>query len=197
MFNSLLFSSSKIIWAFILLGFDIIRTPRMSTIAVIFTLVVIDFITGIAKAKIQKIARTSEGYRKTIIKIMQYLIVPVVFWIASYYIKSHIPPDKETAESIQKLSVLLEKIGGWLMLFIVYIEITSIFENIYEIDKKGMFSMLLKPLLIILKFGIENNPISKLANKLTVETKDTKVIVETPKTTPTNITVESKPIETK
>lgn len=192
--NSLLFSSSKIVWGFILLGVDLLMTPRMTTIGIIFTLVVIDFITGIAKAKIQKVARTSEGYRRTIIKVLQYLIIPVVFWLAGYYVKTNLVGSPEDIETMKKVSLMLEKIGGWLMLFIIYIEVTSIFENVYEIDKKGMFAKLLKPILAILKFGFENNPIQRLADKLTIEAPDAKVTIENSASPePTKVTVETKP----
>jgi hypothetical protein len=53
------------------------------------------------------------------------------------------------------------------MLFIIYIEVTSIFENLYAIDNTSMISKYLyKPVLVILKFGIENNAVVKAADKI-------------------------------
>lgn len=193
-----IFLTAKICWASILLGIEYLLSPRMTTIAIVFVLVVIDFLTGITKAKIQGVARTSEGFRKTLIKVLQYTIVPLVFWLGGLYVNSHIVATDDQATMI-KISNLLKKAGGWIMLFIIYIEVTSIFENLYEIDKKGAFSKMLKPVLILLKFGIDNNPFKRAADKLIMENKDVKVTMEEDKTDSnitSSVTVEAKKPET-
>ena len=58
------------------------------------------------------------------------------------------------------------------MYFILYIEITSILENLYKVDgTSSIAKYIYKPLLTILKFGLENNPILDAADKLKKEHK--------------------------
>lgn len=185
---------AKISWGFFMLGIDLIATPRVTTIGLIIVLVAVDFITGIIKAKMNRVARTSEGFRKTLTKIMQYTIVPLMFWIGDVYARSHASTAPDPATMI-KVANLLKDSGGWVMLFIIYIEITSIFENLYEIDKKNAFANIIRPILVILKFGIENNPFRRAADKLIVENKDVKVTVQEDKTdnnVSSKVTVEAK-----
>ena len=124
MIHSTLFSTAKIFWGVTLLFIDVLIHPSFNMFFVVLGAILLDFITGIAKAKFQKIARTSEGYRRTVVKLMQYIVPILVIWIAS----KRVPGYEAT----------LKEIGGWLMLFITYIEVTSIFENLYEIDKKSV-----------------------------------------------------------
>lgn len=148
----------KLIWAGIILGIDLFVKPSFRLLLVVMIAVLIDFITGVIKAWFKKEARTSEGYRKTVVKFMQY-VVPV---IVLYFGSKRIPEHKE----------LLSSAYGYLLMFIIYIEATSIFENLYEIDKKTVISKYLyRPMLKVLKFGIENNPAVKAADKLKEDEK--------------------------
>lgn len=113
MIHSTLFSTAKIFWGVTLLFIDVLIHPSFNMFFVVLGAILLDFITGIAKAKFQKIARTSEGYRRTVVKLMQYIVPILVIWIAS----KRVPGYEAT----------LKEIGGWLMLFITYIEVTSIF----------------------------------------------------------------------
>lgn len=151
--KTVLFSTAKIFWGGTLLFIDVITAPSFNMLFVVLGAIALDFITGIAKAKSKKVARTSEGFRKTVVKLMQYLVPILALWVASKRV-----PGYETT---------LKEISGWLMLFITYIEVTSIFENLYEIDNKTVISKFVyKPALRLLKFGIENNPVTKAAEEL-------------------------------
>jgi phage-related holin len=151
--KTVLFTTAKIFWGGTLLFIDVITAPSFNMLFVVMGAIAIDFITGIAKAKAKKVARTSEGFRKTVVKLMQYLVPILVLWVASKRV-----PGYETA---------LKEISGWLMLFITYIEVTSIFENLYKIDNKTVIAKYVyKPALRLLKFGIENNAVVKAAEKL-------------------------------
>lgn len=144
---------AKIFWGGILLFIDIMTIPTFKLFYVLVAAIGIDFITGIIKAKMQKKARTSQGYRKTVVKLMQYIVPVVVIWMGS--------------KNIPEYANTLKEVGGWLMLFIVYIEGTSIFENLYEIDQKSIIAKwVYKPALKLLKFGIENNQVVKAAEEL-------------------------------
>lgn len=151
----------KLLWAGILLGIELLVHPSLSLLSVLFTVIGLDFITGIAKAKMNKVQRTSEGYRKTIIKLMQYMIPILLLYVAGKWIPEY--------------KFRLQQASGFVMMFIIYIEVTSICENLFEIDKKSPFSKyLIKPLLTILKFGIENNPITKAADQVEEQKKEKK-----------------------
>ena len=153
--KTILFSTAKLFWGGTLLFIDAagIIAPSFNMLFVVLGAIVLDFATGIVKAKAKGNARTSEGYRKTVVKLMQYLTPILVIWVAS----KRVPGYEDT----------LKQVAGWIMLFITYIEITSIFENLYEIDNKTVISKYVyKPALKLLKFGIENNPVSKAADEL-------------------------------
>lgn len=151
--KTVLFTTAKLFWGGTLLFIDVLTAPSFNMLFIVLGATVMDFITGVAKAKFQKKARTSEGYRKTVVKLMQYLVPVLVIWVASKRVPGY---EKQ-----------LTQIGGWLMMFITYIEATSIFENLYEIDKKSIIAKFVyRPALKILKFGIENNPVTVAADKL-------------------------------
>lgn len=143
----------KLLWGGILLGIDLMISPSFNLLTVVLILIALDFITGITKAKMKKKDRTSEGYRKTITKLLQYLVPILVLWVAGKYIPEH--------------KAMLQSASGYVMMFICYIEATSIFENLYEIDKTSVISRFLyKPMLKILKLGIEKNPVTEAADKI-------------------------------
>lgn len=144
---------AKLIWAGVLLGLEFFVKPSLDLLSVVGVMVILDFATGVTKAKFRKEERTSEGFRKTITKVMQYAIPVVALWFAG----KRIPEATKT----------LEMFSGFLMMFIIYVEATSIVENLYAIDNRSMLSKYLyKPLLAILKFGIEKNPVTGAADKL-------------------------------
>lgn len=150
MFTTSLFSTPKLAWAVFLLGIDFLVKPTFSLFSVMGIAIVLDFATGLLKAMFKKEARTSKGYRKTVVKLSQYLTPVLILYIAGKFIPEH--------------SVLLKQASGYVMMFVIYIECTSIFENLYEIDNKTVVAKFLyKPVLMLLKLGIENNPISKAA----------------------------------
>lgn len=149
----------KIVWAGILLGVEVILKPTLSLISVVFIAIAIDFLTGVVKAKFKKQARTSTGYRKTVTKLLQYIVPIIALEIGA----RNIPEIKNT----------LKQFSGYLMYFVLYVEFTSIIENLYEIDSKSMIAKFLyRPLLTILKVGIEKNPVTEAANKINNENKN-------------------------
>ena len=152
--------SPKLLWGGILLGLDLMINPSFKLLSVVLILIGLDLVTGVTKAKMKKIQRTSEGYRKTIVKLLQYLVPILVLYVAGKYIPEH--------------KKMLQSASGYVMMFICYIEATSIFENLYEIDKKSMIARFLyKPALTILKFGIERNPVAEAAEKIKPKTNET------------------------
>lgn len=127
--------------------------PNMNLLVWLSIAIVLDFITGVIKARVKNVARTSSGYRKTVTKFVQYagaIIAGVVL--------QHVGADNE------QLSVLFSWMNNGLVIFITYIEVTSVFENLYEIDSSTIISRYIyKPILQILTFQIKNNPVVKQA----------------------------------
>lgn len=156
---------AKLLWGVALLGIDLLVKPTFSLFTVVLIAICLDFATGLMKAAFKKEARTSQGYRKTVVKISQYMIPILLLYIAGKQIPEH--------------AALLKQASGYLMMFIIYIEATSVFENLYEIDKKTVVSKFLyRPALMILKFGIEKNAVVAAADKL--EEKNKKPANDTP-----------------
>ena len=114
--------------------------------------IVLDFITGIAKAVVTKQARTSSGFRKTITKFMQYggsIAVSIVL--------NHTAHQNNLVETARILTYL----NDGLVIFIIYIEVTSIFENLEACDNKSTFArFFIKPVLKLLTIQIKNNPLT-------------------------------------
>lgn len=158
-------TNPKLIWAGILLGIQVIVKPTFNFFFVVIIAIAIDFLTGIVKAKLKKQARTSTGYRKTVTKLLQYIVPIIALEIG--------------AKNIPEKSKLLHDCSGYLMYFILYIEFTSIIENLYEIDSKSLIARFLyKPLLTILKLGIEKNAVVQAAEKIELEKQATKTPAE-------------------
>ena len=160
MYQNQIIPMCKIFWGGTLLFIDVLTAPSFRLIFFVIGAMIIDFITGVTKSKIKKVARTSEGYRKTVIKFLQYIVPMAVLWACSAV----------TEEYRQQI----RGINGFFMLFVIYIEVTSIFENLYEMDKgtpvaKNVYRWALK----ILKLGLENNAVKKTADKLDQDNKTT------------------------
>ena len=135
--------------------------PNVSLLAVLFLVMVFDFITGVLKAKVLGMARTSDGFRKTIKKFTQYAFALLASYSLAYV------ANTKGGETIQHLTPYL--VDG-LSIFIVYIEITSIFENLYMIDSDSMISKyFFAPMLKMLTFQIKNNPVIKSAEQVEEE----------------------------
>jgi len=144
-------SAAIISLLFTFFGFTFDIKPNVPfLLAAVFIGMIIDFITGVIKAKFKGQERTSEGYRRTVKKVTQYFTAIGLSLGIQYLVKT----------TVTNSSADLQYISVFVCLFVLYIEITSILENLWEIDKTSTISkFLIKPLLIILKFGLENNPV--------------------------------------
>lgn len=123
----------------------------------------VDFLTGFTKAIILHEARTSSGLRKTITKFLQYggaLAVGVILSHAA---------EQNKMDAAQKL---LGYYNDGLVLFIIYTEVTSIFENLIACDSTSPIARyLFVPAHKILTVQIRNNPVVKAAEgvQLTID----------------------------
>lgn len=119
--------------------------------------IVVDFFTGVVKAAVLGRPITSNGFKQTVIKFLQYggaITVGIILNNAARH------------NNLDGIKSLLDYLNNGLVVFIIYIEVTSIFENIYECDKNSpMGRFFIKPILKVLTFQIKNNPVSKLSEE--------------------------------
>ncbi|MBI2283323.1 MAG: phage holin family protein [Bacteroidetes bacterium] len=140
--------------------------PTGTLMAAMAASIVLDFVTGLIKAVIAKDARTSQGYRKTVVKFMQYGGAVCVSMLMKFLMMR----SGETA--MQAISPYADYLNNGLLIFILFIEITSILENMYAIDNSSPFAQyFIKPLLSIMTVAIKNNSIAKKAAEQ-MEAKD-------------------------
>lgn len=132
--------------------------PSTSLLMTMGLAIVLDFVTGVIKAVVLKNDRTSEGYRRSVVKFTQYVGAVLVSMLLSYL--------AEQNQQFIQLQTYINYLGNGLLSFIIFIEATSVFENMYAIDNKTPFSRyFIKPLLKILTFQIANNPLTKIKDE--------------------------------
>jgi len=127
--------------------------------------IMLDFLTGVAKAVVLKKARTSSGFRMTIIKFMQY-----AGSLAAGIIISNAAKDNGFVD--------VGKLAGYfnegLIVFIIYIEVTSVFENLYAVDNTSAFArFFINPIYRILT--VQLGKLSRVADAAEAETKKTQI----------------------
>ncbi|GAA0561488.1 phage holin family protein [Chitinophaga japonensis] len=132
--------------------FKVIFLPDANLLAWVFISMLLDLITGVVKAVVLKQARTSSGYRKTVIKFTQYAGAIAVGIIL--------------ANTMQKDSAIVGYVNSALLILLIYIEATSIFENLYAIDNSSPFSRyFIAPILKLLTLAIKKSPLNQAAGK--------------------------------
>lgn len=123
--------------------------PLPALLAWLAISVLLDFATGISKSIYHQENRTSSQYRETVTKLFQYggvILVSII--ICSIALNQ---------KSVHFYDVILSHFNDTLLGFLIFIEVTSIFENIYAIDKVSKFSTyFIKPMLAVLTFSLEN-----------------------------------------
>jgi hypothetical protein len=121
--------------------------------------IALDFCTGLAKACVLKQARTSSGFRKTLIKFMQYGGTIGVGMILG---------NAAQQNSMTEVEGLLKYFNDALVIFIICTEVKSIFENLNEVDNKSVFARyFIQPIHALLSLRIKNNPLAKQAEEET------------------------------
>lgn len=98
----------------------------------------LDLITGVAKAVRNNVPRTSTGFRKTVVKFIQYggaIAIGIILANVSEFRKD------DSSEWIYKY------FSNTMLLFMIYIEIKSVFENLIEVSPDSDFTrFFLKPI---------------------------------------------------
>lgn len=122
--------------------------PSANLLAWVFLAMTLDLVTGVIKAVVMHDARTSSGYRKSVIKFTQYagaILVGVI-------LGNSLPRDYE----------IVGYVNDGILILLIYIEATSIFENLYAIDSTSPFSKyFISPILKVLTFAIKKTPLAQ------------------------------------
>lgn len=91
----------------------------------------LDLITGVAKAVRNNVPRTSTGFRKTVVKFIQYggaIAIGIILANVSEF------RNDDSSEWIYKY------FSNTMLLFMIYIEIKSVFENLIEVSPDSDFT---------------------------------------------------------
>lgn len=146
-----------IVGSLTLLNLNLSFLPKGSLVVVMGVVMIGDFITGVIKATMRNQARTSEGYRKTLTKFIQYGGAISISILLKY-----LTTINQADSEMKAIAPFLGYLNDGLLFFIVFIEITSILENLYAIDKHSPMALyIIKPLLRIMTFAIKNNSFVK------------------------------------
>ena len=128
--------------------FKLTFLPSANLLAWVFLAMTLDLITGVIKAVVLKEARTSSGYRKSVIKFTQYAGAILVGMIMG----NALPKEYE----------IVGYVNDGILILLIYIEATSIFENLYAIDSTSPFSKyFISPILKLLTFAIKKTPLAQ------------------------------------
>lgn len=128
-----------------------ILLPKFSLLVWVLILMVADLVTGILKAKLTKEPITSEKARRTIIKFLQYFgcLGLVVVMINQN-------PDNATFIEVMNWA----KDG--VTILILYIELLSVFENLYAMDKTTKIALyFIRPIYWLLSLAVKDNPLRR------------------------------------
>lgn len=124
--------------------------PNAELLGWVFIAILADFLTGIIKAKLLKIPITSSGFRKSVTKTLQYLGMIICGMIL--------------VNTIKEQNELTKWIHDGMLMFIIYVEVYSIFENLYNMSPNSKAAVIVfKPIMAILSLSFTKNPFAKLA----------------------------------
>lgn len=122
--------------------------PNVTLLIWLLVVFMLDFVFGVTKATLNGTRRTSQGFRKTFAKFMQYggcIVIAMVILNIVYASAEHFGKQ-------------FSWFFGDIMLYImIYIEIVSILENMEEIAPKADFvKLFVRPVRRIITFQLKN-----------------------------------------
>lgn len=136
--------------------------PKFSLLIWVLILMVADLVTGILKARLLKEEITSEKARRTIIKFLQYfgcLGLGVVM----------INQNHDNATFVEVMTWAKDGVT----ILIIYIELLSVFENLYAMDKTTRIAIyFIRPIYWLLSLAVRSNPAKKAADAATDKEKE-------------------------
>lgn len=135
--------------------FEVVAVPKPMLVFFLFLSILLDLITGLIKSWSKNGYTTSVGLRKTVYKLLSYLAVIIGVWILTNLMNL-------TYDVGFDYVIIVDGTIG----FLTFIELYSIFENIYSANPKTLLSRkLIKPILKLLKGKIDGHPIDDLLKK--------------------------------
>lgn len=152
--------------------------PKPDLLIMMGIFMLVDFVTGLGRAIIEKKTRSSTGFRQTLVKFIQYGTA-ILIGMAISYLGNEVSAYNKSWEGITRY---MNWFNNGLLVFINLIEITSILENSYAMNKTNKFSRhFIKPALKILTIELKRNPISKISLELEGEAEIESIHTETKK----------------
>lgn len=136
--------------------FEVIAVPKPMLLLFLLGAILVDFITGIVKSWSKGKPTTPVGFRKTVTKLGTYVGSILGVWILVNILNT------AYTTSFDYTVIINGSIG-----FLTFIEVYSVFENIYEIDPNSLLSRkFIKPILKFLKGKLDSShPLDDLTNK--------------------------------
>lgn len=132
--------------------FEVEFVPNAMRVFFLGGAMAIDLATGLVKSWKKGEATTSAGFQKSVVKLSRYCSVIIATWFLANVMAG-------MSERHIDYSFLVNGTIG----FLTFIEIYSIFENVYEIDTEGPLSKwFIGPVLRFLRGQLKNNPFNKL-----------------------------------
>ena len=123
--------------------------PPSYLLIIIFSLIALDFITGVLKSVVNNIPRTSKKYRETYAKYIQYMGAILMSFLLSFLIQE--------SPQLKEIQFFTEIANNVILFGIITIEALSILENLVAVDNKSPFSRyIINPLYRLLTFELKN-----------------------------------------
>lgn len=133
---------------------EIAFLPKPMMLLLLVFAMIIDLITGLIKSWKKGVATASAGFQRSVVKLSRYVSVVIGVWLLANVL------GNMSGAKVDYTYFVNACIG-----FLSFIEIYSIFENVYEIDPAGPLSKwFVGPVLKFLRGKLKNNPIEKLQN---------------------------------
>lgn len=110
--------------------FEVYFLPKPMMLFFLIGAIVVDFITGLIKSWGKGDATTSTGFRQTVSKLTGYIGAIIGMWFLANMLSLMYP------QKVVDYSVLVNGTIG----FLTFIELYSIFENVYEINPNSYLS---------------------------------------------------------
>lgn len=135
---------------------EVAALPNPNLIVILFGVMIVDFITGLIKSWKKGESTSKVGFVKSVTKIGVYTGAIMGVWLLANLL----------AQLYLQSTVDYTLFVNWTIGFLSFIELYSIFENIYETDPESKVSKkFVKPILKFLKGRIDNNPFTNPNNK--------------------------------
>lgn len=155
--------------------------PEWNLIYWCSAVITLDLITGIIKSLVAGKFVISEGLKRTVSKLAQYIGVVLLLFIFTNAFTYDPEATKRalaffgTDNMYKSLEHTITYVNNFTLLLIIYTESLSISENLVAIDPNSIFSKyILRPLHYLMSFGMFNNPLVRMREAFKGKNNNTK-----------------------